>query len=97
MKGQRANGYQPEPLAKMLPRLFVYVRQMMAGGALLPIARDAPIIFKADYSELDEAEQGDLFVLHRGRLLHAAMTAMDDTIMVEMPAESATLEQPLDD
>lgn len=82
---------------EMVPRLYVYVPQMSAGGALFPIGRDDQFIFDADYSELDEAETGDLFVLHRGRLLHAIMTAADDTIMVEMPAESAFIEQPLKD
>ncbi len=79
----------------MLPRLYVYVPQMALRGSLFPLGREDQIIFQADYSELDEAEKGDLFVLHRGRLLHAMMTAMEETIMVEMPADSAFDEQPL--
>ena len=97
MKNASDKGYQPEKLSEMLPQLFVYVPQMRARGALFPVAREAQIIFQADYSELDDAERGDLFVLHRGRLLHAIMTAANDTIMVEMPAESAFIEQPLKD
>ena len=82
---------------EMLPKLFVYVPQMALQGALLPVSREAPINFRSDYSELDEAEPGDMFVLRRGRLLHAIMTAVNETIMVEMPDACACDEQPLKD
>lgn len=97
MKNAGNISYQPEQLAEMMPRLYVYVPQMVMKGSLFPVGRAEPIIFQADYSELDDAEKGDLFVLHRGRLLHALMTALNDTIMVEMPAKSAFDEQPLKD
>ena len=95
MKNKGDKQYQPEPLARMLPGLYVYVPQMMLKGALFPVGHEAPIKFQADYPELREAEAGDLFFLHRGkRFLHAIMTAANDTIMVEMPAESSLDEQP---
>ena len=81
----------------MMKRLYVFIPQMALKGSLFPLCRDEAIIFHADYSELDKADKGDLFVVHRGRLLHAIMTALDDTIMVEMPADSAFDEQPLRD
>jgi hypothetical protein len=95
MKNTGGKSYQPERLAEMLRGLYVYVPQMRLKGALFPVGHDAPIEFQADYPELSDAEAGDLFVVPRGRLLHAVMTATNDTIMVEMPAESSLDEQPL--
>ncbi len=80
----------------MKVRLYVVVPQM-GKKALLPVGRDDTVIYDAQHSELDHADPGDMFVLHRGRLLHALLTMAEGTIMVEMPAESAFEEQPLRD
>lgn len=96
MRNREGKEYQPEKLDEMVRGLYVYVPQMRQ-KALLPIGREGDAIYGAVYSELDNADPGDLFVLHRGRLLHALLTMAEGMIMVEMPARSALNEQPLKD
>lgn len=88
--------YQPEDLQRMAKRLYVANWRMGKDWVLLPVMHDGDPIYEAAYSELAEASPGDLFVMHRDRLLHALFTMMPGTLMVEMPAESALIEQPLD-
>lgn len=94
MKQATGKKFQPEQLEEMIKGLWVYVPQM-SKKALVPVGRDEKVIFDAQYSELEGAEPGDMFVLHRGRLLMALFTMAEGMIMVEMPADSAFDEQPL--
>lgn len=93
---RKAEGYQPESLARMVPRLFVAIHRMGRDWVLMPVMHDAEPIYGAAYSELEFAENGDLYVMHKDRLLHALFSMMEGKLMVEMPADSSLTEFPLD-